>query len=111
MSNEAFEKELPQPPAGLAWQVGVSGDGGECSVTFRLFDPRDEKRYILASTYDVPGSTTAENMLRVIAGEARSLLNRYERALVLHTLPGVYHLPKDELEELFQAPAAEKEAA
>ena len=109
--NKDLERELPKPPAGLAWQISVSGDGGECSVTFRLIDPSDEKKYILASTYDVLGSTTAENMPRVVAGEARNLLNKYERAKVLHTLPGVYCLPKDELEELFEAPCAEEKAA
>ena len=109
--NKDLERELPRPPAGLAWQISVSGDGGECSVTFRLFDPSNERKHILSSVYELLGSTTAENMPRVVAVEARNLLNKYERAKVLHTLPGVYHLPKDDLEELFQSPAAEKEVA
>jgi hypothetical protein len=88
--NNDLSKALPKPPAGLGWEIKVSGDMREQSVTIRLTDLFNEKRHIAVTDYDIPKATSPTGVIGLIAQQAKEMLNAYERGLVLQTLAGLY---------------------
>jgi hypothetical protein len=88
--NKALAKALPKPPEGLAWEVGVSGDGTEGTVTIRLKDLFDPKKHLVATEYSLPKGSQPHSLVGLVAAEAKNLLLSWERYQVLQTLPGLY---------------------
>lgn len=107
--NIELSKKLPKAPAGLGWQIEVSGDGSAPVAYIRLVALDGSKGYHGAKAYAVPATTDPGGVLPLIAQQAREVLKVYERWKVVQTLAGFYD-GTEQVVALFEAEFQEKAA-
>lgn len=95
--NLDLSKQLPNPPKGLVWKIGASGDGSAPVVTIRLVNLDSPTTFLAAKEHTIPAGTEANGILAAIAQQAREVLKSYERWKVMQTIDGTYDGTESEL--------------